>query len=120
MAQGLLAGKFSASNRPAQSDNRAHNVLFQGKTFDLALEAVANLEVYALKYGRTTGQVALQWLIQQPGVTSPIVGARTAEQVHGNLQAADFTIEPADLTAIGALAQPVLDSIPDGQSNPWG
>ncbi len=45
--------------------------------------------------GKTPAQVALNWLLQQPGVTAPIVGARTWEQFEANLGAADWDLDPA-------------------------
>lgn len=117
LAQGLLTGKFNRNNRP--DDNRAGNALFQDPVYGLALEAVEQLKPIAQKYGRTTGQLAIRWLISQPGVTSAIVGARTPRQIQESALAADFTIEPADLATISELAKPVLAAVPAGRTNPW-
>lgn len=43
----------------------------------------------AAKTGRSAAQVALRWLMQQPGVTAPILGARTLEQLEDGLAAAE-------------------------------
>ena len=117
LAQGLVTGKFSMKNRP--TDNRAGNVLFKDPTYGIALEATAKLQPIAEKYNANTGQIALAWLIAQPGVTSPIVGARNAEQIKDTVQAAFINLESADLDAISQIAQPVLDSVPDEHTNPW-
>ena len=117
LAQGLVSGKFSMDNRP--TDNRAGNHLFKDPTYGLALDAVEQMKPIAEKYSANTLQVALAWLIAQPGVTSPIVGARTPEQIQGAAKAASLDLEQSDIEAISQLAQPVLDSLPDAKTNPW-
>ena len=117
LAQGLVSGKFSMENRP--TDNRAGNHLFKDPTFGLALDAVEKMKPIAEKHGANTLQVALAWLIAQSGVTSPIVGARTPQQIQGAAKAAELELDQADVEAISALAQPVLASLPDAKTNPW-
>ncbi len=85
----------------------------------MALEAVEKLRPLAQKYGATTGHLALAWLITQPGVTSPIVGARNAAQITDSARAADLQIDAEDLTAIAEIATPVLNSLPENKTNPW-
>ena len=118
LAQGLVTGKFNMENRP--TDNRAGNALFQDPAYKIALDATAKLEPIAAKYDANTAQLALAWLIAQPGVTSPIVGARNADQIRDTARAASLQLAPADLDAISQIAQPVLDAVPDEQTNPWG
>jgi len=120
LAQGLLTGKFNKDNRPGESDNRSGNALFQGETFEKAIEAVEQLKPYAEKYGTTTGDLALQWLLSQEGVTSVIVGARTPEQVQQNVKAADFRISAEDLHTIDSIGRTVTDRLPEDKTNMWG
>lgn len=117
LAQGLVSGKFSMENRP--TDNRAGNHLFKDPTYGLAIEAVEQMKSIAQKYNASTLQVALAWLIAQPGVTSPIVGARTPQQIQGAAKAADLQLEQGDIESISQLAAPVLESLPDAKTNPW-
>ena len=117
LAQGLVTGKFDLENRP--TDNRQGNHLFQDPTYEIALDATAKLKPLAQKYAATTAQIALAWLIAQPGVTSPIVGARNADQIRDTAQAATLTLADEDLKQISEIAQPVLDSLPADKTNPW-
>lgn len=120
LAQGLLTGKFNHDNKPGEDDNRSGNALFKGETYDKALAAVGALKPIAAKYGVSTGQLALQWLLSQPGVASVIVGARTPEQVRDNIGAADFEIDAADLQAIDRIGRTVTDTLPQDKTNMWG
>ncbi len=118
LAQGLVTGKFDMENRP--TDNREGNHLFKDPTYAIALQATENLKPLAEKYGANTAQLALAWLIAQPGVTSPIVGARNANQIQDTANAATLQLAEEDVSAISKIAQPVLDSVPDDKTNPWG
>ena len=118
LAQGLVTGKFNMENRP--TDNRKGNHLFQDPVYELALEATSQMNPIAEKYDANTAQIALAWLIAQPGVTSPIVGARNAKQIEDSAKAAFIQLESEDIEAITKIAQPVLDAVPDEKTNPWG
>jgi aryl-alcohol dehydrogenase-like predicted oxidoreductase len=50
--------------------------------------------------GRSPAQVALRWLLQRPGVTAPIIGARRLEQLDDNLGAVGWSLEDAQLERI--------------------
>ncbi len=117
LAQGLLTGKFNAANRP--TDNREGSQLFKDPTYGVAIEAVKSLQTIAAKYGATPGNLSLAWLLAQPGVTSPIVGSRNAEQIFDTASAATLQLEAADLDAISQIARPVLDTLSIDKTNPW-
>jgi aryl-alcohol dehydrogenase-like predicted oxidoreductase len=55
--------------------------------------------------GRASAQVALNWLRAQPGVL-PVLGARTLSQLEDNLACLDFSLGPADMASLDALAAP--------------
>ncbi len=119
IAQGLLTGKFSHDNRPAEGDNRAGSTLFQGENYDRALAAVERLKPIAEKYNTSTGQLAIAWVLAQPGITSAIVGARNAEQVRDNAHAAGLEISPDDLVAIDQIGRTITDHLPAEKTNMW-
>ena len=51
-----------------------------------------------------SGQLALAWVLQQPQVSSAIVGASTVAQLEENAMAVELRLNEADLTAIAACA----------------
>jgi aryl-alcohol dehydrogenase-like predicted oxidoreductase len=55
---------------------------------------VETLREIAAGRGKTPAQVALNWLLQQPGVTAPIIGARTPEQLEENVRGSYEKAEP--------------------------
>ena len=63
----------------------------------------------AEEVGRSPAQVALRWLLQRPGVTAPIIGARTVAQLADNLGAAGWSLSGehlARLTGAGTIQPP--------------
>ena len=88
LASGLLSGKYDETTTFADDDPRSYNrhgeAFDVGETFagvDYATGVAAAREVAALTpTGATTAQLALRWIIDQPGVTTVIPGARRPEQ----------------------------------------
>jgi aryl-alcohol dehydrogenase-like predicted oxidoreductase len=58
------------------------------------------LEVVARESGKTVPQVALNWLLQRPTVSSVIIGARNEEQLRQNLGAVGWTLSPEHIGAL--------------------
>ncbi|MGI4854565.1 MAG: aldo/keto reductase [Janthinobacterium lividum] len=66
------------------------------------------LDAVAAETGRTVPQVALNWLLRKPTVASVIIGARNADQLKGNLEAASFVLTPEQVAKLDAASeQPV-------------
>ncbi|MER6439176.1 MULTISPECIES: aldo/keto reductase [unclassified Streptomyces] len=98
LASGLLSGKYTKDTVFAADDHRTYNrhgeAFDQGETFsgvDFVTGVEAAAEFSALAHESCTpAQLALRWIIQQPGVTTVIPGARSPEQAHANAEAAKF------------------------------
>ena len=71
-----------------------------------AFDVIEGLEPLVSEKGCTMSQFALAWCVQQPGVTSPIIGPRTMEQLEDNLKAIAVTITDEDKKAIDAIVPP--------------
>jgi aryl-alcohol dehydrogenase-like predicted oxidoreductase len=63
------------------------------------------LDKVAAETGKTVPQVALNWLLQRPTVSSVIVGARNEEQLRQNLGAAGWNLTPAQVAALDKASQ---------------
>ncbi|MCO1597449.1 aldo/keto reductase [Micromonospora sp. RHAY321] len=60
----------------------------------------------AERHGASVAQIAIAWVLAQPGVTSAIVGARRPAQLIDNLGSLDVTLTPADLADLDAVSAP--------------
>ncbi|MBN1930653.1 MAG: aldo/keto reductase [Desulfobacterales bacterium] len=112
MAQGLLTGKFGPDHKFAPGDHRSKNKLFKPDNYRRVQEALKKLRPIADRYQLSMGQLALAWVIAQPG-TCAIAGARNAEQVIQNAEAAKADLEEADLDEIEAGGRMVTDYLAD-------
>ncbi|MFH0521531.1 aldo/keto reductase [Streptomyces sp. M41] len=112
LASGLLSGKYTKDTVFAADDHRSYNrhgesfdqgETFSGVDYESGLEAAAEFAGLAPE-GCTPAQLALRWIIQQPGVTTVIPGARSPEQARANAAAAALPDLSAEtLTAIRDL-----------------
>ncbi len=60
-------------------------------------------EDFCADRGQEPGEVALAWLLHQPGVTGPIIGPRTMDQFEGALRALDITLDDAALASLDEI-----------------
>ncbi len=83
LAQGVLAGRYpSETDLPADSRaGRLPGSIYARRVTARGVEAGRRFAALAREHGKTPGQLALLWCKDQPGVTSPIVGPRTIEQL---------------------------------------
>jgi aryl-alcohol dehydrogenase-like predicted oxidoreductase len=112
MAQGLLTGKFEPDHTFAKGDHRFKNKLFQPENYKRVHEALDKLRPIAAANHITLGQLALAWLISQPGVTA-IAGARNAEQAVQNAAAGNVRLSDKDLAAVDEIGKIVTDPLDD-------
>ena len=73
------------------------------KLLDANRSKVERYEALCAKLGEHPSAVGLAWLLQQPGVTAPIVGPRTPEQFQSNLHAVDVALETETLAELDAI-----------------
>lgn len=103
LAGGVLAGSYGRADLKAPSRDDAPDGT--RRNFNRALGSVneRNLTIadvvksVGLELERSAAQVALAWLLRRPGITSPLIGARTVEQLENNLGALDTDLSDAHL-----------------------
>ncbi|TWU02445.1 aldo/keto reductase [Stieleria varia] len=81
LMKGLLAGKISREHTFADGDSRPGYAVFQGQQRENAHKVLDELAPLACKRGRTIAQLAIGWVLSQPGVTAALVGAHKPEQI---------------------------------------
>jgi aryl-alcohol dehydrogenase-like predicted oxidoreductase len=109
LASGLLSGRYDENTTFAASDHRNFNrhgeafdvgETFAGVPFDVGVKAARELS-QLVDDGSTLAQFALRWVIDQPGVSTAIPGARNPEQVSQNVAAAALSpLRPAQLDGV--------------------
>jgi len=112
MAQGLLTGKFGPDHQFAKGDHRSANILFQANNYRRIQQALDRLRPIAAANGISLAQLALSWVISQPG-TCAVAGARNTRQAVDNAGAADIRLADEDLAAIDKIGRTVTDHLDD-------
>lgn len=98
LASGLLSGRYDEHTQFAADDHRSYNrhgeafdvgETFSGVPYEIGLTAARALTAL-LDEGQSLPQFALRWVIDQPGVSTVIPGARNAEQARANAACAEM------------------------------
>ncbi len=101
LAQGVLAGRYQP-DRPYAADSRAGRLpgsMYAERVTRRGVEAGARFAELAGQTGKTPGQLALTWCKDQPGITAPIVGPRTLEQLQELLPVLDMALSANERAA---------------------
>jgi aryl-alcohol dehydrogenase-like predicted oxidoreductase len=104
---GLLSGKYKRGEEPPEGARfaDASNPLYRRRLNDRIYDVVDGLREMAEAKGVTMSQLALAWVMQQPGVTAPIIGPRTMEQFEDNMGAFDVEITDDERKQIDRFAR---------------
>ncbi|GLW58260.1 aldo/keto reductase [Kitasatospora phosalacinea] len=111
LASGLLSGKYTKETLFGSDDHRNYNrdgsafdqgETFSGIDFETGVEAADEFARLAPP-GASSAQTALRWIVQQPGVSTVIPGARTPEQARAN----------AETMAMSPLPEQTLQAVRD-------
>lgn len=106
LAAGLLSGKYRLNEMPSEG-RHARRKVGEDKIFTReALEAVEGLIPIAERKGITLGELSLAWLMQQPGVTCAILGARNVDYLRSGVKASEVELTQEDLDEIDAIVPP--------------
>jgi aryl-alcohol dehydrogenase-like predicted oxidoreductase len=105
MRAGLLTGKMSKERalKLPKDDWRSRDKDFQEPNLSRNLKLVEVLRRIGERHGRTAGEVALAWTLNNPAVTGAIVGLRRAGQVQGTVGALTFRLTPDEVLEIEAF-----------------
>ncbi|MFN8354211.1 MAG: aldo/keto reductase [Spirosomataceae bacterium] len=102
LAGGFLTGKFTREQVTAGA--RRETFDFPPIDKEKAYDLVDVLSGIGAQHNATVAQVALAWVRQQPGVTSTIIGAKTTQQLHDNIQSVTIQLSAEDLKKIDEIS----------------
>ena len=105
LAHGLLSGRFDRHTRLPEGDWRRSSDLFRGENYARNLAVVEELARFAAEGGHTVAQLAVAWVLAQPGVHVAIVGARRADHIEGTAPAAGIELSDDDLERIDSIME---------------
>lgn len=97
LESGFLTGKYKTAD---QIVGAKREDMLKGKFDERGVRILAVLDAVAQRNEATPAQVALAWLLAQPGVTAPIVSATTIEQLADTLKAATLELSAEDVAEL--------------------
>lgn len=103
---GRLTGKIRRG-APLPATSRLHQTADSGPPVDdeYVFRVVDALDAVAKETGKTIAQIALNWLLQRPTVSTVVVGARNEEQLRQNLGAVGWSLSPEQVAALDRASE---------------
>ena len=111
LAQGILTGKYKPGQDIPEDSRAANKEINQGLQRYLAnerlLEVVQELGEFANHLDINLPQLALAWILHQPGISSAIIGASRPEQIEDNVRAVDVELTEELMKGINEALMPI-------------
>jgi len=104
LAGGFLSGKFTRTNEVA-GDSRRDTFNFPPVDKEKAYDIIDVMIRIGQKHSETAAQVALAWVLAQPGVTSVIIGAKNLVQLNDNLNSVNLKLTDEELTELNKVSE---------------
>ncbi|KAF9332298.1 hypothetical protein BG006_004818 [Podila minutissima] len=101
LAEGFLTGKHT-KEKAGLTKRQVTGHTTNPKNWHILDEVRA----IAAECDKTPAQVALNWTMQKPGITSPLLGVRTMEQLEDNLGALEFTLSSEQMSRLDQVSNP--------------
>lgn len=105
LGAGLLTGKYSNNAKSATGRIVEKNQYSQRYSNPKYYEVAEKFTNYAQELGVKPGTLAISWVMANPAITAPIIGARNLAQLEDSLAAANFQMEPEILERITSFSE---------------
>ncbi len=121
IAQGVLAGRYASPDAlpPDSRAARQPDSIYSRRVTPRGIEAGRTFTALAREHGVTAGQLALLWCKDQPGITSPVIGPRTIEQLQSLLPVLEMSLTDAQRAACDAINPPGGVLVNFHNTAPW-
>lgn len=99
LMKGLFAGKIRL-DQLHERDNRRKYPQFQGEEFQKNMELIEELRLIAKEAGHSVVELAINWILRRPGITSAVCGAKRPEQIRENAGGSGWELSDKQMAAI--------------------
>ncbi len=100
LQKGLLTGKIKPGHIFNEGDHRPNTPYFKPHNHQEVMKMLDTIGYIAVERGISLAQLTINWTMQQPAITSVLVGARDAEQMLDNVKATSFRLTTEEMDAI--------------------
>jgi len=91
LMKGLLAGKITRDHEFAEGDSRPGYPIFQGTARERAHRVVDGMSELGQEAGLSVAQIAIGWVLSQPGISMALVGGHTPDQIRETCSATNLS-----------------------------
>ncbi|KLO18489.1 Aldo/keto reductase [Schizopora paradoxa] len=105
LGRGLVSGRFRSRADFAQDDIRLFLPRFSEESFPKNIELTDKIKAIGEKYGASSSQVSLAWILAEHSTFIPIPGCRTIERLEDNAKGAELPLSAEDVKAIRSLVE---------------
>jgi aryl-alcohol dehydrogenase-like predicted oxidoreductase len=119
LAGGILAGRYNDPKNFPEGSRATSGEWFARRVNRAGIDVAQKLQKMAGERDLTITQLALLWVKDQPGVTSPIIGPRTMEHLEDALGILDVSLDEADIPLFDELVHPGNAVADFHNSNEW-
>jgi aryl-alcohol dehydrogenase-like predicted oxidoreductase len=107
MAMGVLAGRYnSTTDFPENSRAALRGSFYADRVTRRGIEVAKEFAILAQRLDLTPAQLSILWVKDQPGITAPLIGPRTVEQLESLLPVKDMVLDDETRAACDALVPP--------------
>ena len=119
LAGGILAGRYNDPRNYPEGSRASSGEWFARRVNQAVIDVALKLEEMAVERDMTITQLALLWVKDQPGVTSPIIGPRTINHLDDALAVLEMSLDEADIPVFDQLVHPGNAVADFHNSNDW-
>ena len=120
LAGGILAGRYANKAQfPTGSRAERANEVFRDRITQRGIDVAIAVGELAAERGMTPSQLGLLWVMEQPGVTAPIIGPRTMQHLEDALPLLEMKLADDDRPRFDALVHPGTAVADFHNSNEW-
>jgi aryl-alcohol dehydrogenase-like predicted oxidoreductase len=109
---GLLTGKYRPDHKPDQGRLVENPMYMKRYGQEWVYQVAADFTRFAQERGYEPAALAVAWVAAHPGVTAPIIGARSLEQLEGSLKSLEIMMTEelrAEISALSPTPPPATD-----------
>jgi aryl-alcohol dehydrogenase-like predicted oxidoreductase len=120
---GLLTGKYGIDKRPESGRLVENQMYITRYADDWVYDVAGQFTTFAKEHGFDPASLAVAWVAAHPGVTAPIIGARSLSQLAGSLNAADIDMTAelyAEISALSPEPPPATDRNEERTAHSFG
>jgi aryl-alcohol dehydrogenase-like predicted oxidoreductase len=112
LGAGLLTGKYGMNKRPEQGRLVEEKRYTDRYADEMNFEVADRFKAYAVEHGIRPSTLAVAWVMSNPAITAPIIGARNLEQLEDSLAAIDVDMTPQwrdEISSLSVTPAPATD-----------